>query len=128
AEAGYRELVRGRPLSFYGLLAAARLGGQKAELPDNKSVPDEAPAKAAKDPKDPKDPIVARALELLDAGMTVEAGIELQRAEKDILKRAGGDKAVPWLLSLYRRTESFHRAYQLAESRGGAALAAAPTG
>jgi soluble lytic murein transglycosylase len=122
AEAGYRELVRGRPLSFYGLLAAARLGGQKAELPENKSVPDEPPAKAA------KDPVVARVLELVDAGMTVEAGGELQRAEKDVLKRAGGEKAVPWLLAMYRRAESFHRAYQMAESHGGGALAAAPTG
>jgi soluble lytic murein transglycosylase len=123
AEAGYRELVRTRPLSFYGLLAAARLGGAKAELPAREGGAAEPPP-----PKATKDPAVARAMELLDAGMTVEAGGELQRQEKDILKRAGGEKALPWLLSLYRRAESFHRAYQLAESHAGGALNAAPTG
>jgi soluble lytic murein transglycosylase len=122
AETGYRELVRTRPLSFYGLLAASRLGGAKAELPAREGAAEAPPPKAA------KDPAVARATELLDAGMTVEAGGELQRSEKDILKRAGGDKALPWLLSLYRRAESFHRAYQLAESRAGGSLSAAPTG
>jgi len=35
---------------------------------------------------------------------------------------------VPWLLGLYQRAGDFHRAYQLAESRGSAALAASPTG
>ena len=120
AETGYRALVRDAPLSFYGLLAAARLGVSKVDLPA-KAVADEPPPRAA------RDPVVARALELLDAGMNVEAGGELQRAEKDVLKRAGGDKALAWLLGLYRRTESFHRAYQLAEAHGAAALAAAPT-
>jgi len=124
ADTGYRALVRDAPLSFYGLLAAARLGGPKIELPAQPSarvVADAPPPRAA------RDPAVARALELMGAGMNVEAGDALQRSEKDILKRAGGEKAVAWLLGLYRRTQTFHRAYQLAEARGGAALAAAPT-
>jgi soluble lytic murein transglycosylase len=125
AAAGYRALVHDAPLSFYGLLAAARLRAAKAAGADIELAPqtiaDDAPARGA------RDPAVARALELLDSGMNVEAGGELLRAEKDILKRAGGEKAMPWLLGLYRRTETFHRAYQLAESRGGGALASAPT-
>jgi soluble lytic murein transglycosylase len=121
AETGYRTLVRERPLSYYGLLAAARLGDVAPELPA-KAVAEEPPPRAE------RDPAVARALELLDAGMNAEAGGELQRAEKDILKRAGGEKAIAWLLALYRRAENFHRAYQLAETHGGAALAAAPAG
>ena len=126
AQAGYRALAHDRPLSFYGLLAAARLreakaGDAKIDLPE-KDVVSAAPANAE------RDPTVARALELLDAGMNVEAGDELHRSEKDILKRAGGDKAVPWLLGLYRRAEGYHQAYVLAESRGGGALASEPKG
>ncbi len=121
AVAGYRELVRTRPLSFYGLLASARLGGAPVELAE-RPMTEAPPAKLE------RDPIVARALELLEAGLTTEAGWELQRAEKDLLKRAGGDKGVPWLLALYRRAEAFHRAYALAESHGSGALAAAPKG
>jgi soluble lytic murein transglycosylase len=125
AQSGYRALAHDRPLAFYGLLAAARLREAKAEtkieLPV-KDVTTAAPANAD------RDPAVARALELLDAGMNAEAGEELHRNEKDILKRAGGEKAVPWLLGLYRRAENFHQAYALAESHGGGALAAEPTG
>jgi soluble lytic murein transglycosylase len=121
ATSGYRALAHDRPLSFYGLLAAARIGDAKIDLP-TKEVALEAPAHAE------RDPAVARVLELLDAGMNVEAADELRRAEKDVLERAGGDKAMGWLLGLYRRAEDFHRAYQLAESHGGGALAAAPTG
>jgi soluble lytic murein transglycosylase len=129
AQKGYVALTGDRPLSFYGLLAAARLRGAKAadgdhdkiELPA-RDVTDAPPAHAE------RDPAVARVLELLDAKMNVEAGEELHRNEKDILKRAGGDKAVPWLLGLYRRAENFHQAYVLAESHGGAALAAEPKG
>lgn len=122
ATAGYRELVRTRPLSYYGLLAAARLGDVPVELAPRPAADEAAP------PRMEKDPVVARVLELLEAGLNVEAGAELQRAEKEVLKRAGGEKAVPWLLGLYRRVESYHRAYALAESRGAGALAAAPTG
>ncbi len=121
AAAGYHDLVRGKPLSFYGLLAAARLGDAKIEL-----APKDVAVEAPRHPE--RDPNVARALELLDAGLDVEAADELHRNEKDVLARAGGEKAVPWLLGLYRRADDFHRAYQLAESHGGGALAAAPDG
>jgi soluble lytic murein transglycosylase len=120
---GYGALVRDRPLSFYGLLAAARL--HDAKVDSSNDVFRAAPTAADFSPRHPEgNPAVARVLELLDAGMNVEAGEELRRAEKDILARAGGDKAVPWLLGLYRRAGDYHRAYQLAESRGAAALAA----
>ncbi|HVZ73891.1 MAG TPA: transglycosylase SLT domain-containing protein [Polyangia bacterium] len=125
ARAGYRALVREAPLSFYGLLAAARLGGDEAtkapELP-TKTITAAAPAHPE------RDPTVARALELLAAGMNVEAGAELQRDEKAVLARAGGDKALPWLFGLYARAGNFHRAYAVAEARDRGALDAAPTG
>jgi soluble lytic murein transglycosylase len=120
---GYRALARRAPLSFYGLLARARLEaagqGEPLALPAKK-IAAVAPAKTA------RDPIVARAEELADAGMDVEAGAEIERDEKGILQRAGGEKAAPWLLELYRRAEDFHRAYHFVESHDTGALAADP--
>ena len=39
-------------------------------------------------------PVVARATELIAAGMNVEAGEELEKSEKDLLKRFGGEKSL----------------------------------
>ena len=120
---GYRALARRAPLSFYGLLARARLkeAGQSEPLAlPSKKIALVAPGKTA------RDPIVARAEELADAGMDVEAGAEIERDEKGILQRAGGEKAAPWLLELYRRAEDFHRAYHFVESHDSGALAADP--
>ena len=51
--------------------------------------------------------------------MNVEAGEELEQNEKEILKHLGGDKALPWLIDLYKRAGNYHRVYRLGESRGG---------
>jgi len=120
---GYQKLVRRAPLSFYGLLAGARLKeaghAEPIALPAKKTT--------AVTPAQPeRDPAVARAEELIGAGMDAEAGAEIERGEKEILKRAGGDKAATWLLGLYRRANDFHRAYHFAETHGAAALAADP--
>src|SRR6185436_2172890 len=118
AEALYRELA-GKPFSFYGLLARARL--KQAGHPEPLALPTkklaiEAPAKPLREPS------VARATELIEAGMTAEAGEELERNEKDILKHLGGDKALPWLIDLYKRASNYRRVYRLGESRGAGAL------
>ena len=120
---GYRALARRAPLSFYGLLARARLREAGQEVPltlPPKKITVVAPPKAA------RDPVVARAEELADAGMDVEAGNEIERDEKGVLQRAGGEKAAPWLLELYRRAADFHRAYHFVESHDAGALAADP--
>ena len=120
---GYRALARRAPLSFYGLLARARLREAGQEVPVTlppKKIPLVAPAKAT------RDPVVARAEELADAGMDVEAGNEIEREEKGILQRAGGEKGAPWLLGLYRHADDFHRAYRFVESHDTGALAADP--
>ena len=120
---GYRALLRRAPLSFYGLLAHARLkaAGQDEPL----ALPTKKTASAT--PAHPThDPVVARVLELADAGMGVEAGGELERDEKAVLSNAGGEKAAPWLLEMYRRTGDYHRAYRFAESHDTGALAADP--
>ena len=69
-----------------------------------------------------REPSVARANELIDAGMNAEAGEEIEQNEKEILKHLGGDKALPWLIDLYKRAGNYHRAYRLGESRGAGAL------
>ncbi|MES1208881.1 MAG: transglycosylase SLT domain-containing protein [Pseudomonadota bacterium] len=119
----YRALARRAPLSFYGLLARARLA--QAGQPEPVRLPSKKlevanPAKAA------GDPVVARALEMTEAGMGPEAGDEVERAEKTILQHAGGAKASAWLLGLYERSDDFHRAYRFAESHDAGALAADP--
>jgi soluble lytic murein transglycosylase len=121
----YRALARRAPLSFYGLLARARLAeaGQPepVHLPA-KTVDAATPAKAA------KDPVVARALELADAGMGVEAGDQIEHDEKAVLQHAGGARASVWLLGLYKHAGDFHRAYRFAESHDAGALGADPHG
>jgi soluble lytic murein transglycosylase len=123
---GYRVLARRAPLSFYGLLARSRLKGagqpEPVALPARKTA-GAPPAKAA---HDPRDPIVARALELADAGMDAEAGAEIEHDEKGVLARAGGEKAAGWLLGLYRRAGDYKRAYRFVESHDMGALAADP--
>jgi peptidoglycan lytic transglycosylase len=123
AAAGYRELAQRGPFLWYGLLARARLkqAGQTVpiELPVKKFAV-EAPSKPLREPS------VARATELIEAGMTAEAGDELEQNEKEILKHLGGDKALPWLIDLYKRAGNYHRIYRLGESRGAGALGADP--
>jgi soluble lytic murein transglycosylase len=120
---GYRALARRAPLSFYGLLARARLkeAGQEEPL----ALPTKKTAGLA--PAHPtRDPVVARAEELADAGMDVEAGGEIERDEKGVLQRAGGEKAAAWLLGVYRRAGDYHRAYHFVESHDTGALGADP--
>jgi soluble lytic murein transglycosylase len=129
ARATYHQLVRRAPFSFYGLLGRARLkaGGEQVsfDLPAAAVLGDEArgaPATPAAAPE------LARTRELLEAGMTVEAGWEAERSEKDVIKRLGSTAGLAVMLDVYRRAEDFHRAYQLAESRAGNALATDPHG
>jgi soluble lytic murein transglycosylase len=123
ADAGYRDLARRAPFSFYGLLSRARLKQaghpEPLELPVRK-IPVETPSKPLREPS------VARANELIEAGMTAEAGEEIEQNEKEILKHLGGDKALPWLIDLYKRAGNYHRIYRLGESRGAGALGADP--
>jgi soluble lytic murein transglycosylase len=125
AQAGYADLVARGPLSFYGLLAAARL--KAAGVPVKAGFAGKPPATETP-PRADRDPTVARVNEMLQAGLDFEAGLELERDEKPLLKRLGGGKAVGWLLGLYARTGDFHRAYALAESYSGGALGAEPSG
>jgi soluble lytic murein transglycosylase len=122
AQTMYRELAE-RPFSFYGLLARARL--KEAGHPEAIALPTKK-LDFAKPSQPLREPSVARATELIEAGMTAEAGEELEQNEKEILKHLGGDKALPWLIDLYKRAGDYRRVYRLGESRGAGALAADP--
>src|SRR5262249_36516617 len=100
AEAGYRQIAQRAPLSYYGLLARARLKHAGHEEPvalPSRKLSVETPAHPE------REPAIASANELLEAGMDAEAASEIEAHEKEILKRVGGDKGLPWLLDLYRR-------------------------
>jgi soluble lytic murein transglycosylase len=106
------------PFHYYALLARARLH----EL--GESVPLQTIPGQAAEPAPLRDPVVLRALELARAGLTVEAGNELERGEAGIVKRNGKARALPYLLAAYPRLAAFHRAYKLAEANGDAGLGA----
>jgi soluble lytic murein transglycosylase len=117
---GFRDLVRRSPFGYYGLLAAARLreAGEKVtiELPS--------PSLPAGKARTAHDPALDRAHELLAAGLDVEAGEELAKAEASVLAKVGP----ALLLEEYPTMRAYSRALKLAESHGASALSAAPTG
>lgn len=128
AKTGYREISRRWPFSFYGLAARSRLAetGERVivELPKQAAAGalPPVPSNAA------KDPAVARAEELRATGLDVEGGWELQRDERGVFSRFGDARGLAVLFDRYPDLQAYRRAYQLAESRGLAALAADPSG
>lgn len=106
------------PFHYYALLARARLHEMGESI-----APAPIPSQAA-EPAPLRDPAVLRALELDRAGLTVEAGSEIERGEAGIVKRNGKARALPYLLAAYPRLAAFHRAYKLAEANGDAGLGA----
>ncbi|HVR62843.1 MAG TPA: tetratricopeptide repeat protein, partial [Polyangia bacterium] len=123
ARAAYRQLGR-RPFAFYGLLARARLKAAGEDvalaLPPARIEGSARPLAQVAE--------LGRARELLAAGLTVEAGWEAERSERDVIKHLGATAGLLTMLDVYRQGENFHRAYQLAEGQGGEALASAPAG
>jgi soluble lytic murein transglycosylase len=121
-----RECVQRSRLGYYGLLAAARLreAGEKVTI---EWPPSSLPAPEARG-KSARDPALERAQELLAAGLDVEAGEELGRAEASVLQHLGKTHGTTLLLEEYPRMRAFHRALRLAENHGASALASAPTG
>ena len=101
------------PLSFYGLLARARLRALgevvPMELPRIPTGRSPAPRRAVPPGNQGTIPAsrAARADELLEAGMDVEAGWELERNEESICKRRGDARGLPMLLDRYRACRIF---------------------
>jgi soluble lytic murein transglycosylase len=135
----YRALVRYYPMSWYALLARARIAeaGQKVPLfgSSPRHDPARAPAIAKKVPgprsRLARDELIRRADELLAAKLSVEAGVELRRGEKPFLRRFKGSRgeAFAILLDRYRRADNFTRPWMLSIVYGGRrALDAPPKG
>jgi soluble lytic murein transglycosylase len=124
ARSGYTQLWQKQPFSYYGLLAATRLRelGERPTL----SLPEW--TGKLESPGTPTDATVLRVDELAQAGLQVEAGLELAREESGVLSRLGRDRGLPVLLDRYPRFLHWRRANQLAEAYGPAALASAPSG
>src|SRR5262249_1130117 len=74
------------------------------------------------DPLVVADPLIARVDELFQAGLTVEAGVELRRGEQDLMRRYGAVRALAVLFDRCGRGRNYPRPHQLAESYGTAAL------
>ena len=126
AKTAWRDVIERQPLSYYALQARARLKAAGAvvplKLPKDETKPLKVPRRLE------RDPALLRAEELAQAGLTVEAGVELQRSEDALEQRVGRDPALVLMLERYPRWQAYRRAYQLAEIRAKPALEAAPAG
>jgi len=125
AEAGheYRALVGRFPLSWYALLARARLAerGEKIDpFGDHPRSPDAATQVARSlDKKLLADPLIRKVDELTAAGLDVEAGEELARGEKPFIKHHARPAALAVVLDRYRKAGNYNRPWELASSWGG---------
>ena len=124
ARAQLQDLATRAPFSYYGIMARVRLRavGTPLEM--------KLPAWSGRTPevRGIDDPLLARVDELAAAGLSVEAGIELQRGENALLGRRGKERGLALLFDRYERFGAWRRGYQLAEAHGDAALASAPEG
>lgn len=126
-------LARRAPFHYYGLLAAARLREASAPVPfDLPTLPKEQATRNPRAlPPSPSivagDPALAEADALLAAGLDVEAGQWLARAEPALRRRLGA-RALHALLPRYARMAAHHRAYQIAELEHAAKLREPPIG
>jgi soluble lytic murein transglycosylase len=130
AVAAYRELVGRFPFSWYALLARARLaelGVRVGPFGDAPRAPGDAPALTSPPPRAlGGDPLIRRANELLSAGLGVEAGHELRRGERGLLRRHSRPDALAMLLDRYRAFGNYHRPWSLAVTYGGNPALSAP--
>ncbi len=126
AEETWKALVTEFPLSYYAIEARARLKEKGREVGPFIDSHANAPSLAELDPALSLDQLIVRADELIAAGLTVEAGVELKRGESEFIRRYGIERALPTLFDRYTRAENFQRPHQLAESHSGEALALDP--
>lgn len=125
ARTGYLALVKRWPFSWYALLSRARLAaagvavgpfGADAVAPTGPRFESKVVASLA------ADPLIRRTDELTAAGLGVEAGYELERAERGFLARHGRGPGLAFLMDRYRKAGNFNRPWMLGVVYGGAAL------
>ena len=123
AEAVWRGIVDDYPFSYYAQLSRVRLAEHGVTVgPYGRGAKGSPAQLPALDIKLANDPLILRVDELLLAGLTVEAGVELRRGESDFIHRYGAARALPILFDRYQRGENFNRPHQLAETYCGGAL------
>ena len=133
ALAGYTDTIRRFPFSWYALLAHARLAALGADVPPFGQA-DPAPRgprlAATVDEALAADPLIRRADQLLAAGLTTDAGDELERGERGLLARHADDRGAAFaiLLDRLRRAGNYYRPWMIAVSHAGDALAGPPEG
>ena len=131
ATAGYSRTVARFPFSWYALLSHARLAGLGADVPPF-GVADPAPRgprlAADVDEALASDRLIARADQLIAAGLLTEAGEELSRNERGFLRRHDRGAAFAMLLDRYRKAGNYFRPWMLAVSYSGGALDGPPEG
>jgi soluble lytic murein transglycosylase len=133
ANSTYEALVGRYPLSWYALLARARLAEQGIDIPPFGRDPRSSNASTAIDSTVDEslatDKLIRRADELIAAGLDVEAGYELRRKEKAFLKRHKRSAAYAMLLDRYAKASNFNRPWMMGVVYGGSkALDAPPEG
>jgi soluble lytic murein transglycosylase len=122
---GYTATVERYPFSWYAMLARARLAQLGVTIgPFGVADPKpRGPALAATVTTAlASDPLIARADELIAAGLVIDAGRELARGERAFLGRHDRSAAFAMLLDRYRRAGNFHRPWMLAIVYGAKAL------
>ncbi|MCW5805934.1 MAG: transglycosylase SLT domain-containing protein [Deltaproteobacteria bacterium] len=131
AAAGYTATVKAYPFSWYALLARSRLKAAGTTVPPF--------GVAAPKPRGPRlsatvdeglatDDLIARADELIAAGMVADAGMLLARGEPAFLGRHAKADALAMLMDRYRKAGNFHRPWMIAVSYHGGALNGPPEG
>jgi soluble lytic murein transglycosylase len=125
AVAGYTSTVKRFPFSWYALLARSRLtalGVKISPFGDDAITPQGPKLAATVDESLAKDDLIARADELVAAGLDADAGYELSRGERAFIKRYDRGKAFAMILDRYRKAGNFNRPWMLAVVYGGRAL------
>ena len=119
----WRAIVAEFPFTYYALQARARLSERGAPVgPFGGAMSHPVPPLGEVDERLAADPVIARADELLAAGLTFEAGEALDAGGGDLIKRYGAARALPILLDRLVKSEDFFRAHRLAESHSAGAL------
>ncbi len=125
AIAGYSQTVKRYPFSWYALLSRARLkalGVAIGPFGTDDPKPRGPKLAASVDEALASDELIARADELIAAGLIADAGEELARGERAFLKRHDRAAAFAMLLGRYRKAGNFNRPWMLSITHSGSAL------
>ena len=125
AVAAYKRLAARWPFAWYALLAQSRLrelGKPVGPFGETPPAPRGPEVSARVDAKVAADPAIQRFDELEEAGLDVDAGKELRRAEKALLKRHKRADVLAVLFDRYGKGSNWNRPWMLALAYDGGAL------